>query len=582
MQNFFNLMRNLKIPSRTEIKSAIFSFTKKEWRIFLGLVLVLFISTVVILQNVNEYFMVPVPAYGGSVSEGVVGSPRFINPVLALTEADKDLVSLVYSGLVRKSASGDIIPDLAEKYTISGNGLVYTFTLKDELYFHDGEKVTADDILFTIEQIKDPILKSPYKGSWDGVSVKKIDDKNIEFTLKQPFVAFLENTTLGILPEHVWKDSAIELNKANIEAIGSGPFMINNISKDDSGNVSSITLKSFKKFALGRPFLKNITLKFYNNEKEALSAILGGSIDQLSSISAENAEEVAKKYQVDTSVLPRIFGLFFNQSQNQIFTNKNVVRAIDKAINKDRIVSEILHGYGVAIDTPIPQSMIPYHTLGTEQIKTYEENKQLAIDILTKDGWKKDEEGFLVKTVKEKNKTTSTKLEFTISTGNAVELARSAELIKNDLEAIGIKVNIQTFEIGNLNQSVIRPRNYDALLFGQIINHESDLFAFWHSTQRKDPGLNVAMYTNAKVDKILEEASVTIDENQRIKKYAQFEDEIKKDLPAIFLYSPKFLYATKSNLEGVDISHISSPGDRFVSSYLWYSEIDKVWKIFAK
>ena len=177
---------------------------------------------------------------------------------------------------------------------------------------------------------------------------------------------------------------------------------------------------------------------------------------------------------------------------------------------------------------------------------------------------------------------TVTKLEFAISTSNAPELTRSATLIKEDLGKIGIKVEIKTFEIGNLNQSVIRPRKYDALLFGQIINNESDLFAFWHSSQRKDPGLNVALYTNAKVDKILEDAFITTDENLRIKKYAEFENEIEKDIPAIFLYSPDFIYLISKNVKGFALDQIITPPDRFLNSYLWYIETDNVWKIFQK
>ena len=154
-------------------------------------------------------------------------------------------------------------------------------------------------------------------------------------------------------------------------------------------------------------------------------------------------------------------------------------------------------------------------------------------------------------------------------------------MIKQDLASVGMKVDIKTFEIGNLNQTVIRPRKYDALLFGQIINHESDLFAFWHSSQRKDPGLNVAMYTNAKVDKILEDAFITVDEQSRIKKYAQFEDEIKKDMPAVFLYSPDFVYVVSKNLNNLSIDHLVSPKDRLLNSYLWYTQVDNVWKIFS-
>ena len=584
MENPYKNIRNLKLPSKNEIKSAIFSFSKKEWFIFLGLAIVLFVSTIIILQSINKSFMTGVPMRGGSVTEGIIGTPRFVNPILALSDADRDLVSLVYSGLMRKNTDGTLIPDLAEKYEMSKDGLSYTFTLKDKIYFQDGKPVTTEDVIFTIEGIKDPIIKSPYKANWEGVNIEKIDNKTIKFNLKQPYASFLENTTLGIMPKHLWEGSPIELNDANTNPIGSGPYQVENVNKESSGLINYYNLKSFKKFIFGYPYLKQITLRFYPNENDLISVLEKGEVDQISSITPANAKILKDKYRIESSILPRVFGLFFNQNQANIFTDKKIIEAIDLAINKDKIVNQVLEGYGIAIDEPIPPNMIEYQKLGTEKNLNHEENLKKAEEILTKNGWKKNSEGFLEKTITDKKKKTksTTILEFSISTGNAPELAKSAELIKQDLESIGMKVDVKTFEIGNLNQSVIRPRNYDALLFGQIINHESDLFAFWHSSQRNDPGLNVANYTNAKVDKILEEAFTTIDEKSRIKKYAQFEDEIKKDMPAVFLYSPNFLYVVSKNLEGLSINHIISPSDRFLNSYLWYTQKDNVWKIFSK
>jgi peptide/nickel transport system substrate-binding protein len=202
---------------------------------------------------------------------------------------------------------------------------------------------------------------------------------------------------------------------------------------------------------------------------------------------------------------------------------------------------------------------------------------------LAKDGWSKGPGGFLQKTTTGKNKKkTSTTLEFSISTGNAPELAQTAELIKEDLAQVGIKVDIETFDVGNLNQSVIRPRSYDALLFGEIVDRPSDLFAFWHSSQRKDPGLNVAMYTNAKVDKLLEDASTNIDDQTRTKDYTQIETYIAQDMPAVFLYSPDFIYVVSQNVKGLTLNQIINPSDRFANVYEWYTETENVWKIFAK
>ncbi len=583
MENFYNRLRNLKLPKKNEIKIVISSFSKKELVVFFGFVLLLIISTIVILETINKSFMVNVPTSGGSISEGMVGTPRFINPVLAFSDVDDDLVSLVYSGLMRKDSKGDLIPDLAEKYKISNDGLSYTFTLKNNIYFHDGKPVTVEDIIFTINEIKNPVIKSPKKANWDGISVEKIDERNIKFTLKQPYVSFLENLTIGILPQHLWINSPIELNNLNIDPVGAGPYKVKNVSKQSSGVINYYELSAFNKFSLGKPYIENIRLNFYTNETDLIAALEKGEVDQISSITPKNAETLKEKnYTIESSILPRVFGLFFNQNQNQLFTDKFIIEAINKAIDKDRIVHEVLSDYGVVINDPIPPNIIEYQKLNKEDSLSRGERLSEAQNILTKDGWKKGTDGFLEKTTTVKKKKVVTRLEFSISTSNATELAKSAELIKEDLGAIGIKVDIKTFEIGNLNQYVIRPRKYDALLFGQIITHESDLFAFWHSSQRKDPGLNVAMYTNTKVDKILEDAFTTTDEKSRIKKYAQFEDEIKKDMPAVFLYSPKFIYVVSKNIKGLSLDHITSPSDRFLNSYLWYIDTDSVWKIFSK
>lgn len=584
MQNIYSRIRNLKLPKKDEINSIFNTFSKNERIVFIILFLIFLISTISILESINKSLMESIPLHGGSISEGIIGTPRFINPILANSPADLDLVSLIYSGLMRKNPDGTLSPDLAEKYEMSKDGLTYRFTLKDKIYFQDGKPVTVDDVIFTMNEIKDPVIKSLRRVDFSGIIAIKIDEKTIEFSLKKPFPSFLENLTLGIMPQYIWDNSSIELNNANTSPVGSGPYFIKNVSRESSGIINSYELESFNKFILGEPYIKKVNLYFYSNENDLINALEDGKVDQISSITPLNADILKERnYQIESFVLPRIFGLFFNQNKNPLFADKVITKAIDQAIDKDKIVSEVLFGYGVAIDDPIPPNMIAYQKLSAENNSSREIILQNVQNNLAKDGWSKGPDGFLQKTTTDKNKKkTTTTLEFSISTGNAEELAKTAEMIKKDLAKIGMKVDIKTFEVGNLNQSVIRPRDYDALLFGQIINHESDLSAFWHSSQRKDPGLNVAMYTNAKVDKILEDASITVDEQSRIKKYAKFEDEIKKDMPAVFLYSPNFIYVTMKNLKGLSINHTTSPSDRFLNIYSWYTETENVWKIFTR
>ena len=258
MENFYKNIRNFILPLKNKIKIAIASFSKKECVIFLFFVFTLAISAIILLQSVNKSFMVSIPEEGGSLKEGIIGSPRFVNPILAYSSTDNDLVSVIYSGLMRKDNDGKLIPDLAEKYEVSKDGLVYTFTLKDKIFFHDGTPVTSDDIIFTIKTIKDPVIKSPQKAKWDGMDVEKKDEKTIQFFLKKPYVSFLENTTIGILPESLWKDeknTPIEVNELNTKPIGSGPYKLKNFSKESSGLINSYKLTYFNKFALGKPYI---------------------------------------------------------------------------------------------------------------------------------------------------------------------------------------------------------------------------------------------------------------------------------------------------------------------------------------
>ncbi|MCE9585004.1 ABC transporter substrate-binding protein [Candidatus Nomurabacteria bacterium] len=310
MENIWNRISQFKVfgklPKKQEVELALSFFSRKEWLVFYGLTLVLILSTLAILQSINQSFMESVPAEGGKISEGIIGTPRFVNPVLAFSDADRDLVSLVYSGLMRKNQNGELIPDLAEKYEVSKDGLVYNFTLKDKTFFHDETPLTAYDILFTINQIKDPIIKSPRKGNWDGVDVDVIDEKNIQFTLKQPYASFLANTTLGIMPEKLWSNSPMELNELNINPIGSGPYFVSNVKKQSSGLIDSYELKSFNKFALGKPFIKKLTLYFYQNEEKLLTALENMEVDQISSITPLKALALKEKVLLTKMLLKQL------------------------------------------------------------------------------------------------------------------------------------------------------------------------------------------------------------------------------------------------------------------------------------
>lgn len=564
-------------PTKQELYLVLKSFSKKEWLLFFALAVFFFIATLNLLSFVNNKISLEVPSYGGELSEGIVGTPRFINPVLAISEADHDLTILVYAGLMKKTANGNIVPELAKSYQVSSDGMSYTFILKDGIYFHDGNPLTADDIIFTVNTIKDPLLKSPRRVSWEGVSAQKINDLSVKFALKQKYFPFLENTTIGILPKHIWKDLTPEqfgFSDFNTRAIGAGPYKIKTVTKNSSGIPNYYELASFKNYSLGAPFISLITIHFYPNQADLITAFDNGIVKNISSVDAKNTSILKESgYRVLKAPLPRIFAVFFNQNQNQIFTDRAVRNALSTAVDKGRIVKEILFGYGSAINTPIPDIASPAKR--EDATDRYEKAKQ----VLLSSGWVFNEKAGVME---KKTKKIVTQLKFSLATGDVPELKDTAKLIKEDWEKIGAKIDLKIFDTGDLNQNIIRPRKYDALFFGEIVGFNGDPFSFWHSSQRNDPGLNIALYTNTRADKILESLRGTLDRKERTSKYLDFEREIEKDVPAVFVYSPDFTYLIDENLGGISLGNITIPSDRFAGIKDWYLETDKVWKPFAR
>ncbi|MES2088265.1 MAG: ABC transporter substrate-binding protein [Patescibacteria group bacterium] len=580
-------VKRFNIPKAQSIENTVSRFSLTEKVIFYFFAVALSVSTLSLLWQINGAFMVIVPARGGTLSEGVIGLPRFINPILAISDADRDLTALTYSGLLKPIDNGTLVPNLAESYSISEDGLTYTFVLKKGLTFHDGSPITADDVVFTIGKAQDPTLKSPKRANWEGVQVEKVNDYQVKLTLKQPYSPFLENTTLGILPKHIWNDitgEEFQFSKFNTEPIGSGPYTIKSISKNSAGIPLSYNLESFNKYVFGEPLIKNLILHFYQNSNNVLNALNNKSIESVAGISPQQVTVIQDSdAQIERTPLPRIFALFFNQNQAPVLANKEVRDALNTVINKESIVENVLLGEGIAIDSPIPPGLIQKSSSASAPLaviyKSNVERIAAAKNILEKAGWKFNEE----KNVYEKTvKKVVTPLAFSISTSDAPELKAVALMIKDMGESLGAQIEVKIFDIGELNQNVIRPRKYDSLLFGEIIGRDLDLFAFWHSSQRNDPGLNVALYTNAQADKLLEDTRTIADREIRLEKYGELEKEIVESVPAIFIYSPDFLYVVPKTLQGFSMGLITTPAERFMNVEKWYVETESVWKIFAK
>lgn len=570
------LDRSEHVPPLRGWFGVINSLTVKQRRILAGLLVIFIVSTISFFKIVDGKYFSDAPAHGGEFSEGIIGSPRFINPLLATSDVDRDLIMLVYEGLLEVSDDGSYEPALAESYSISDDGLTYEVILKENLVWHDGRPITASDVFFTIDRIQDGQLKSPEQANWQGVGVNVNDgERKITFSLSNNYSPFLENLTLGIVPEHIWKDAPPEqtiFSPNNLSPVGSGPYRVDRVNKNGDGVIESIDLVSFDDYYKGEANVARIHLAFFDSEDKMLPAYLAGKIDSMGGISPQTALWLSKEKEaiVTEGPLPRVFGVFFNQNQAPIFLNLEVRKALEEAIDKEALVNSILLGYGVAIDGPLAP---PYNKTRVSSEVTGKTKIESAREILEKSGWILGSDGIYEK----KSGSSTTKLAFSISTINSGDLKVAAEEVVKVWTELGASVELKLFERGDLNQDVIRPRKYDALLFGQITGKYPDPFAFWHSSQRLDPGLNIALYTNAKSDKILEDIRDTRDLSKRAELYSDFSEIILNERPAIFLYSPNYIYIAPKNIAGVFLSTKYGSSGRFAHISDWYRYKNRTW-----
>ncbi|MBN1778657.1 MAG: peptide ABC transporter substrate-binding protein [Candidatus Buchananbacteria bacterium] len=613
-------LNGFKLPKLKQFKYVLKVLTKKEKRIFLTASLLIIVSTIFIGFAFYQQNFIPKPTGGGEYTEGLIGAPQYINPILSQTnDVDSDISHLIFSGLMRYDQNLQLVGDLADSWTVNDNQTEYTFTLKDNLRWQNGQPLTADDVVFTVHSIQEPDFKSPLLVSLRGVEVTEIDQKTIQFKLSDPYPDFLEVMTFGILPEHIWQEiPAINANltEYNLKPIGSGAWQFKSLTKDKLGNVKSYALEPNQNYYGQKPYLQKITFKFYPDFPTAIAALNNHSTDGISFLPKEDKKKLVgqKNLQLYSFALPQYTAIFFNQKQNEFLTNQSVRQALQLVINRPEILTEALQLEGAIIDGP----KLPKINESSQPQINFDPSK--AASLLTEAGWEKitaEQYSQFLADQKQKeqaptatstedlnqNKTESTStpttaentnppektqdfylkkgeqiLEITLTTVNQPENTIAATLVKQAWENIGVKVNLQIVEPGRISREIIKPRNYQALLFGIIVGSNPDPYPFWHSSQVQDPGLNLAAFSNRNADKLLEDARAATDESIKKDKYQQFQDILNQNIPAIFLYNPTYTYVVDKKIKGIDINRIIGPADRFNNLENWYIKTNRVYR----
>lgn len=551
-----------RIPTLTQLKLLPRILSRREQLLTGFLALVFLVSSVWLVLRLIGRFTKPVPIAGGTYVEGTVGQPQYLNPVFASgNDTDDDFIKLLFAGLFRFDPQHFVVPNLAESFTVSPDEKTYTVVLKPNLVWSDGEPLTVDDVLFTFGLIQDPAMKSPLYGSFRTVTVERVDDRTLKFTLEKPLAPFLSSLSVGILPEHRWRDvqpNTARLNKLNLEPIGAGPYRIAEIRYDAGGNIRFTRFEPNPYWSGTAPRIADLNFRFFADPESALAGLKQGKVDGLSYITSD---EKAAVDAVGTRILPlrlpQYTALFLNLKRSDLGTAK-VREALALALDRPAITREATNGTASVIHGPLPQGFLG----STPAESPHPFDAARAAALLDEAGWKKSEDG-----VRRQGKD---ELKLVLTTSDRTDYAKAAGLIEQAWDALGINTTVDLVPAVKMQREIIRPRNYDVILFGQIIGADPDPFPFWHSSQERDPGLNLAIFFNKEIDKLLEDARGTTNLTDRTTKYAEFQNRLNQIIPAIFLYQPSYLYVLPKKVKGFAQESLVEPSDRFSDITNWY------------
>jgi len=513
-----------------------------------------------------------VPEQGGEYIEGLVSQPRYINPILSQTsEADASISELVYSGLFSYDAEGKLEKRLLDDYAISEDGKLYTLTLKQGIKWHDGEELTTEDVLYTIRAIQNPAYKSPLRANWLSVEAGTVDRYTLTLSLKKSYTGFLESLTVGILPKHIWESITPEnflLADYNLTPIGSGPYQFADSDKDSNGNMLSYKLKAFGDYFAGAPYISTILFHFYPDERTLLDAYNRKEILGINSVLPANLPELEarKSTRVYEIAIPRIFAVFFNVTKNAALAHDEVRQALALSADRDAIIREVLSGKGQPAET----ALLPFMDGYASDLAFTRFDQDRANALLDQNNWTRGEDGIRSKQ--------GTVLEFELLVPDWPELSQTAEILRTQWEKVGAKVTVSVLNAADLQQNAVRPREYQALLFGEAAMIASDPYSFWHSSQKRDPGLNLALFDNKDVDAALLSLREELNQEKRREYYRIFQEVLTQENPAVFLYSPTYLYVINSMVNVAEVRYVNSPAQRLSTIKDWYIKTKRVRK----
>jgi peptide/nickel transport system substrate-binding protein len=511
---------------------------------------------------------VTVPEAGGVYVEGLAGTPQTINPILSQANpADQDLVALIFSGLTRADERGVIQPDLATRWEISGDGGIYTFFLRDDVTWHDGAPFTAADVVFTIGLIQDPAYQGTafLSDMWRTVAVEALDDHTVRFRLREPFAPFLDYTTMGLLPAHILRSvgpGRLAESDYNGWPIGTGPFKVEDVT------ALNIVLLPYEGHYGAAPYLERLEFRFYPDTPSVFEAYKRGEVQGIARVLPEYLDLVRKDDDLALYSAPLAgYNLVLLNLDRPIFQGSDVRRAMMYALDRQKLVADVLGGQGIVIHSPI----LPLSWAYDPNVAKYAYDPAKARALLNDAGWyDQDGDG-----IREQG---AFRLEFALAT-NEDDPVRVAlvQAISAQLRDVGIQANPTLVPLDALVGEQLRLRRFDAVVTGwQQLPPDPDPYPYWHSSQATEDGFNFAGYVSEDTDHVLAAARYATDPVERAALYREFQAYFVEDVPALLLYQPVYTYAVDRHVQGVQIGMVREPADRFRNIAGWYTSTQRM------
>ncbi len=518
---------------------------------------------------------VPQPVRGGVYTEALVGYLLRLNPVLDnANQADRDIDRLIFSGLVRFDDHGLPVPDLAESWSISADATLFTFTLREDALWHDGEPVTSNDVIYTFSKLQDDGYPGPAElhAMWKEINIIRLDDRSVQFQLPESFAPFLDYLTIGLLPDHLLRGvRVVDMidHPFNLHPVGTGPFRFDHFIIEDE-QIVGVFLTAFPDHYNGTPYLERVEFHYYSDAESALQAYESGEALGISSVTPDIFSRVLHDPGLNlySARLPRMGIVFLNLNhpEKDFFADRRVRQALLLSINRQWLIDEALNGQATIAQGPI----MPNTWAFTDDLVRIPYDPTLAEEYLTTSGWELPvgaDEGS-PDYIRIKDEQT---LVFELAYPDDPQFARIAEILQTSWERVGVAVDLIPVEHSSLLEEYLQARDYQAVLTELNLTQtpDPDPYPFWHDTQI-DTGQNYGGFSDRNVSIWLERARTIPDISHRAASYRHFQHRFQDQVPALLLYYPIYNYAVDVQVLGVSIPPLIDPSDRFANISSWF------------